>query len=297
MRQAPERDQFVELFRIIAAFGIVAFHTKVPQEAIPYAGLIFFLILSPYYEVGPNWTKRRSLQDMAVLFLIPLVFWQVVYGAMNLAAGKPLFPYERLWQQVMGGSSLHLWFLPVVFVALVTLSWLKTWMPRQILFWVCLVLACAQMGTVVLWYDAHMTLPPPAQQWIHALPALLIGIVLGTMDAIPRGTLIALPALAVITGLSILAPSPLIAVTYPIGITGVLVALYTPRVLGPLPFSVQTISSCAMGVYVSHIVWVRVCNLFIGRELYLTAVVAFVMSVVMVWAARRYIPKSRLVLG
>lgn len=98
MSATLKRDQYVELFRIIAAFGIVAFHTKVPLAAISYAGLIFFFILSLYYEVGPNWAKRRRLRDLAVMFLVPLAFWQVIYGAMNVAVGNPLFPYDGLWQ-------------------------------------------------------------------------------------------------------------------------------------------------------------------------------------------------------
>jgi surface polysaccharide O-acyltransferase-like enzyme len=110
------RNGFVDYCRLVAAFGIVWFHTEAPGYRVAYTGLPFFLVLLAL-------PSRMSLADRARRLLLPLLIWSVVYAlfrAWNAAEqGQALFGWWKPWMPLVG-TSIHLWFLPFAFlVALV----------------------------------------------------------------------------------------------------------------------------------------------------------------------------------
>jgi hypothetical protein len=110
------RNGFVDYCRLIAAFGIVWFHSDAPGYRLAYVGLPFFLVLLAL-------PSRMGMADRARRLLLPFLIWSAVYAlfrAWNAAEqGQALFGW---WQPRMflTGTSIHLWFLPFAFlVALV----------------------------------------------------------------------------------------------------------------------------------------------------------------------------------
>lgn len=110
------RNGFVDYCRLIAAFGIVWFHTGAPGYLLAYAGLPFFLVLLAL-------PSRLGMADRARRLLLPFLIWSAIYAlfrAWNAAEhGQALFGWWKPWM-VLTGASIHLWFLPFAFlVALV----------------------------------------------------------------------------------------------------------------------------------------------------------------------------------
>lgn len=51
---------------------------------------------------------------------MPFVIWFLIYDINNLLVEKPLIPYIHVeYSSLLSGSSIHLWYLPFIFVNLV----------------------------------------------------------------------------------------------------------------------------------------------------------------------------------
>lgn len=89
-----ERIGHIDTLRIIAAVGIVWFHTEgAPYRQIGYAGLPIFLLIffslitrRSYAETATHFLRRRYER-----LLKPWLFWSAVYGACRLP--RPLRPW------------------------------------------------------------------------------------------------------------------------------------------------------------------------------------------------------------
>ncbi len=267
------RNQNVEIARILAAFGIVWFHSGAPYAAVGYSGLVTFIALSTFFaSAGPAKLARRVL--------VPWLFWTVFYLGWRFAAdGNPFIEGLGPLASILYGA--HLWFLPFIFVVNVAVGGLAS----RHLPLACALLALVMLAAVPWWRDWQLTLGPPLAQFVHALPAALIGVALRTR----AGTAIAVLALAVgfywQEG----------GVSYPYAIGGGLAvaAVLLPR----LPWKVEAVSSCMFGVYLVHIAALGIFNRISGPQTMLTVVLAFLASLVGVWVLRRYLPASRVVLG
>lgn len=292
-----QRNQLIELFRIIAAFGIVAFHTKVPDNYIPYAGLIFFVFLSPYMDSYFNWSRVRSAGQLAQALLVPWLFWMLFHAGINLVFSMPLFPEGQGISALLAGTSLHLWFLPAMFLALWGLNLMKPHVKPVYLFWISFPLTCLMLAFFAVWEPYLMRIEAPYYQWLHAAPALLAGIALGTVAHTRYNQNVIYLGLLVACMLALTTQRPFLGITYTIGLGGTVLVLIMSNKLADLRWSVQPIADCMMGVYLSHVFWIMVFNRITGRESYLTALCAFGAALLTVWIARRKIPAARRVLG
>lgn len=290
-----KRDQSIELARIVAALGVVAFHAKVPGAYIPYAGLLFFVILSPYNECRHKWDRPPDYKRISRTFLLPWAFWMFVYGVLNIATGNPLFPHgDNAAQRILAGTSLHLWFMPAMCVLIFMINGAKHTLRTQASFWLALASACVLLGGMPIWHSTLTELPAPYRQWLHAAPAALIGATLGLLPRIPHGRIPALILLPISATLALLTPDLEVGATYAIGLSFTLFALYAGRKLLPSSLNVQYLADCTLGVYLSHIVFLRIFNHITGRGEYTTAVLAFACSLAFVAILRRFLPQSRL---
>lgn len=158
-------------------------------------------------------------------------------------------------------------------------------------------MATGLLASCPLWYPFLGTLSAPFGQWLHAAPAVLFGIALGLYTQAHKALFLGGTALVIaLTGV-FLTPGPEIQVTYSLGIVATLVVVFLGDRIVPPSLNVQGLASCTLGIYMSHMVWVRVFNQITGRGTWTTAICAAVMSCAIVWVLRRAIPKSRLVLG
>jgi surface polysaccharide O-acyltransferase-like enzyme len=118
---ADLRNGFVDYCRLIAAFGIVWFHTEAPGYRIAYAGLPFFLVLLAL-------PSRMSVPDRARRLLLPFLIWSVVYGLLRVwnsaVEGQALLGWWMPWM-ALAGPSIHLWFLPFAFLVALVAPFLR----------------------------------------------------------------------------------------------------------------------------------------------------------------------------
>jgi hypothetical protein len=296
--EEPKRNQAIEFIRIVAAYGIVAFHDLAPMRDVAYAGLVVFLILSPFVDCAFNWDRKRSLGALTKTLLIPWAFWFVAYGLLNMVRGVSLIPHERnVVLGVLFGTSEHLWFLPSMFVFLATLNELKGRVRPRLIYWFCVLAVSLLLVTTVLWSPASVRWSPPLGQWMQAMAALLGGVALGLSNRVGREEALAGGMAMLLCLLSSQAEiRPGIGLPYLLGAALVIAALAVQNVL-PAQFNVQSISSCMFGVYLTHMAWLAVFHRVSGRANYETVTLAFVSALATTWVIQRILPSSRLVLG
>lgn len=194
--QAGARNGAIDLTRLMAAFGIVLFHSGAPGGWFGYAALPLFLILmlvlaAPAAERGNVGTYA---QGRARRLLGPWLVWSGIYGALKLAeiaAGRSTVATEFAPSMILTGPAIHLWFLPFAFAAcLITFAVVRA--ARTQRPWWTLGLAVAALATPAL--SQGDTLPIPLAQWADVLPALMLGLMIAINPDPRRGAGLALVA-------------------------------------------------------------------------------------------------------
>lgn len=295
--QPIRRNLNVEILRIIAAFGIVAYHTSVPAKEIPYAGLIVFLALSPLVDAKFNWSKMRPVSNLAKVLLLPWIFWLIVYAIANVAFQKPPLPGGISFASVLYGSSPHLWFLPFIFATLGLIGLVKQVCSAEQVFWLAVFGAVAMLTTSAVWWPQAIHLVPPYSQWSHAGAAVFAGLALGLYRPSSKfawGGITAIGfAVAVCASYQLIGMS----LTYPIGLVAVAIALFAPDRFTAHEQAIRAVSQCMFGVYLVHILAIAVVNKLMPVNNYVVALAIFAACFFGVFAVRKILPQTKLVLG
>jgi len=292
------RNESIEALRIVAAFAIVLFHSGAPGHDLAYSGLIVFLLLSPGLDCMFNWERVRSPALLAKTFIIPWLFWMIVYGALNFLRGLPLLAGHGSPFGIFYGTAPHLWFMPAMFAVLAALNILKPRMSPGMLFWLATLGAAALLTTASLWRPPSTGWSEPLGQWMQAAPIVLVGIALGLGGKVPRWAAIAGgSSLAISLAIVGAAALPGVSIPYVLGtLVTVPVLWFGPRSIGGAGI-IRQISACMLGVYLSHIFLLSVVSRITGHGNYLTAILAFSCALAIVWIAQRIVPMSQFVIG
>ena len=180
---AVERMAGVEWMRGVAAFGVVcihsglAVHNNTDAAAFTLRGAFsfvvpYFLVLSLFFAVrsesaGPgtweDWMRRRGWRLLA-----PFIFWSVVY--LTLHVGKLLLHHQSneishlLFDDpamviLSGGTSVALYFLPLLFIGL-ALVHLFAIMLRQLPLWGMAIGFLLGVGVRQLYEDQLSAISP-----------------------------------------------------------------------------------------------------------------------------------------
>ncbi len=290
------RNQAVELLRIASAFGIIVFHAKAPYAEFGYSGLVAFVLLSPFMDVSRNWGKIRSPAMLAKALLLPWLFWVIVYGVAKFALDKSIVPAPGIFGVLLVGTSIHLWFLPFMFLALAAINALKPHQHPGRLFLPSALAAAAILAAAPFWSGYGRAIMLPFPQWIHASAAIFFGIALGVAISSQRKMVILIVIFAI--NIAIMAIYPIYGVTLPyvVAIISLMLCNYFGGYITH-NFSVQSIADCMFGVYLVHIFFLSAASRIIGSANYGQVLLAFAASLAAVWSARRLVPASRLVLG
>jgi len=185
----------IDLLRVLAAGGIVWFHTEgVPHTEIGYAGLPIFLLI--YFSLL---TKRSSVHPTAQFLrrrwdrlLRPWLFWYVVYGACRLAEAAYTMDPDSLTrllslEALLAGPRIHLWYLPYAFASGLLLYLLNRRLQRSN---DTLVVFAATLLGVLLLVACTLSLKTfelvrPLPQWEFGLAAIPLGLAIGRCLMIP----------------------------------------------------------------------------------------------------------------
>jgi surface polysaccharide O-acyltransferase-like enzyme len=181
------QNAHVARLRILAAFGIICFHTTDGiAKTVGYAGLPIFLILGYVLQIQ---TKKQIgfqefLQRRFNRLIIPWFFWSAIYllplfikllfkGA---AFGNIFKPY-----MLFTGTAIHLWFLPFFFVfAVIGKLVADRLIGRSMagiavaygLMGLLTLVACALLLPVVVEYR-------PLGEWAFGIPSFFFGFAIG----------------------------------------------------------------------------------------------------------------------
>lgn len=249
------RNGLVDYCRLIAALGIVWFHTEAPGERIAYAAVPFFIVLL-------SLPSRSGLAERARRLLVPFVVWSGIYAALRVSnalhAGSDPFDWWRPWM-VLTGTSIHLWFLPFAFLVALAAPLLRA--SRAVL--ALPVLAAAGLALV------EEPLAYPWYQWSFGLIPALVGFAY-----VQTGRLALLSLIVSFAVLTVFRPAP-DNITILAG-SGLAILVLSVRM--PTSRLSDWCARHSMWIYLSHILVINRAQSF-GLEGYALAICAVVASV------------------
>jgi surface polysaccharide O-acyltransferase-like enzyme len=294
---ALERAVNIDRLRILAAFGVVWFHTEgAPYRLIGYAGLpifllAFFSLIVRNARAGDTacFLKRRCNR-----LILPWLFWSVVYGlckfakaicTMDMDALRGVYSVENL----LAGTHIHLWYLPYAFL----LGFLIHEVNRRTsrVNNTVVVLAATAIGMFLLAarpsgiFASYVR--PPLPQWSFGLAAVSLGfaigrcLVIGSHDA--RKLLLLAVALPTLLACIILiwAGSASPAVPYGLAMALVCIAYVWPvrsdvfvAAVAPLTFGIYLIHPL-ISFGLRHILAKQHCVIFIVLTACISGLVTF----------------------
>lgn len=259
-----ERIAGIDLLRILAAVGIVWFHTDgAPHREIGYAGLpmfllIFFSLITRDFGTTTTHFLRRRWNRL----LKPWLFWSAVYGACHLIRAAHTVDVTELravfsLSTLVTGTSIHLWYLPYAFASGL-LAFAINHRMREIdhvvvamMMTLAGMLTLAGCAVVMTGYTA----PQPLSQWEFGFAAIPLGLAIGRCLMIPsrslRRTLLAGIGLAVLVEGQVLRVFDVGALGSPYGIGTVLVCTaYCLETRGNIV--VLALAPLTFGIYLIH---------------------------------------------
>lgn len=285
-----KRRQEIELLRVLSAFGIVWYHTASVGRDVAYSGLIAFLIISMYFAAQSG-SPPKSVARRARILLVPWLAWCLFYGLLNLALHKPFLSLEHGWVAgLLVGTSIHLWYLPFIFLCIVLFDQIRDKVTQYTLSYACLVLAALTLALCSVWRGPSLAFDYPYAQYAHAMDGVLLGVFFANCSALSR------PACALAIGLVLVLitvfalPLPGVGVPYLLGVSGAALTLLLPWERY-IKFDVRWLSECTLGIYLSHIFWMKLFKKFLPMPDMLMPFVVFIVSALGVWLLKKSAPR------
>jgi peptidoglycan/LPS O-acetylase OafA/YrhL len=202
------RNGTLDYARLLAAVGIVWFHSGGPGSTIGYAALPFFTMLlvvlafpsaqqTPFFEFA---RKRASR------LLVPWFVWSAVYGTLKTCevavTGKPLSSEFHSWM-LLTGPALHLWFLPFAYFLNLVLHPIARLLGDTREGWITFaVITLMTLFSIRLFQEPGS--PIPLAQWLFVLPSAIFGVAYALAEGQNRRVLQVTAIAIVVIGLAML---------------------------------------------------------------------------------------------
>lgn len=278
----------VEFLRIISTLGIVWFHSGLNVgRDIAYSGLVVFLIFTSYFAVRSN--KEYSALSRASRFLIPCVLWSILFASLNLVIGKAIFPeHFNVFSKILSTPSIHLWYLPFAFFCVLALDKIKNYNHKMVAV-VAALFFTILIASAPIW--RQWTYISPLGQYMHALPAVFIGITFslyGQLESTIKRVVCILILLALFTIIYFNLPG--IGETYTVGVLASLILLRKDSFLSKNKIIIQ-LSKLTFGVYLIHPLFLFVLRHF-GISSVMLPMFAFSLSMLSIFIMFKVLPKS-----
>ncbi len=286
---AVARNPWVDGLRVAAAVGIVWFHARAPEAEFAYSGLSVFLIMTFYFEARRS--GAASLSGLAARYLIPWAFWFLFYGFAHLAVSEPFLrnygANVSLLATILAGTSIHLWYLPFVFVFLVALRMALNTPVRDIAFPLAATALLIYIATARLWLAAATEMGPPIGQYAQALPAVLTGVALGAANN-SSGARAVIALLVVALAVAGLTVSHQFGLQDALAATLFIVALFLGKKPLARNLSFGLLPALTYGVYLIHPIFLDLSKSTFPQDRPQQAIFAAVAAFLATWVIRRY---------
>lgn len=156
-----KRYETLDIFRLIAAFLIIAIHTSpflsinetadfifvhiIARVAVPFFFMIigYFLYLS--MEKGNKFSLKRTLSKLIGIY----IFGIILYLPLNLYGSyfnQTNLPFQIAKDLIFDGTFYHLWYLPATIIGILLLNFLLHKFPMPYVFIITLVLYIIGLG-------------------------------------------------------------------------------------------------------------------------------------------------------
>jgi hypothetical protein len=305
-RSKGSRKVTVEIGKLFCSLCIVWFHTAESFTRLTYSALPVFLLLSILLtkakkDFGNPW-YFEALGNARKL-LLPWLIWSAFYGILKFAKAffrkEPVFGWFEV-SMVGTGFSLHLWYLPMLFVVMEFIAFLDRkhliFGPSRALFSIFLGIALI----VIMQSDNLPSLGPPMDQWLVIFPFACLGISLRAIQPVTGCfrwnieifAILALLAISAIAGYSaaligfVALVSTIIMITprwvFRFDLTRLSLAIYLAHpiiasVIGDL-MSIKARSDAVAGITVV-IVPVLCASFLVGKEFAIAAINRFMQTI------------------
>ena len=263
----------IEWVRVLAACGVVWFHIAGgPYKEIGHAGLICFILISVVFQAA------SAQKNTAIPYLLkrlrriipPWLFWFALYGLYNLLKGVEFFPSsDGFVANILTGPWIGLWFFPFILLLaplVYALSQFTTGLPRVVNAAGFQLIGIVMMMQSVKSNGDWMN-EAPWIQWIHALPALPLGLalhaVLSTSGITKIVSVIVFLIVFEFVCISLLNDHPGFAISYGLAVLAVTAGFSFPFRLMP---AITYLGSLCMGVYVVHSAVIAAIKILPGME-------------------------------
>jgi len=192
------------VIRVVAALCIILFHCLPPSHPLRpygYVGVVLFLLISTTL-MGLR-ASQQSLWDYSLRrgkqILRPWLFWTVIYSLFVLVFGPQVLPLEggaaaKILAYSLGGSAIHLWYLPFIFLVSLLVWGLRRLSLVQVnleeqnsataklqRIWRISLIGLGA-GTICLNVNGVFNHPMgwPWEQWLTSLPAVFLGLAIAS---------------------------------------------------------------------------------------------------------------------
>jgi len=277
----------IELLRIVSALGVVWYHSSMSYgRELAYAGLVVFVILSVFLA-GVS-SKNHSVWSRSVKLLVPCALWSCFYGVLNFARGFDVLPQGLPFiHQVLTTPAVHLWYLPFIFIALLCVGWLKYFLNPLILSIVATALTGALLVSSPIWREWELV--SPFAQYLHALPAIFIGLAFSQYGRLGKEKYILIAGLF----LSVFYTASLdivdVSLTYCVGVCCSAILLLKRSVLPKIGF-VYGVSKLTLGIYLLHPFIILICS-FVGLSGLVVPLLSFLVSTALIFVSMKWLPR------
>ena len=232
----------------------------------------------------------RTIRGRMRRFLLPWSVWFVFYALFNAITHRPILPWQDgILGAVLAGPSIHLWYMPFMFLFLIVFDAVRRHVPGSIVFAGSAVLAMGFLALTPEWREPSMRAGAPVAQYAQALSGALIGSFLAGYTRLPRWSVLALLA-GLVAAESLALRYDGVGEPYLIG-TAVGVVLASQVLRRRLTANFEPLARCTLGIYFLHPLAIAVFDHFHVSPDLLVPIFAFTVCALAVALGRAAAPR------
>lgn len=276
----------VELLRVLACLGIVYFHAGIfsgISNAIAYSGLIVFVLISVFY--GGKRKVTDEVSPLAKKILVPYVIWSAIYMVLYLLSGKYISEIVS-FKTIVSGTSMHLWYLPFIFLVLVIVGRIKNQISLRVISGASGTMFLFWLYYSPIWRSYVEVVPFP--QYMHAVGGVFLA--LSVISSVRWVSYVSLGGGVLMCIYLIKFKDYGVSVVYLIAAFTTLALIARPISISIFERPIALLSSLTFSIYLVHPLVLAIFSKLSFGEGFLAPALVFIVSAVGIWVFRRVTP-------